>query len=209
MGRKVSVAGTVSEVCMGFNTRKLTPALGLLAVAWFLAMYSVAMSLDSVYVFGENYLSDLGVGEGAWAFNSGVIGAGALFILFDISAVAPALGRGRVQGTAVSLLVLAAGFLVCVGIFTEDAGDLHGIVSYGFFLTMLVALGVLTLSLSRSKALGQSGTYVTLALFVFGLALIPMGGDPLPETLAVLGIIGWGAFLSLLLLLKGSGRRIP
>jgi hypothetical membrane protein len=159
---------------MGFNTRKLTPALGLLAVAWFLAMYSVAMSLDSVYVFGENYLSDLGVGEGAWAFNSGVIGAGVLFILF-----------------------------------TEDAGDLHGIVSYGFFLTMLVALGVLTWSLMTSKALGRSGAYTTLAVFIFGIALLPMGGDPLSETLAVLGMVGWGALLSALLLLKEHGRRIP
>ncbi|HEX7392387.1 MAG TPA: DUF998 domain-containing protein [Thermoplasmata archaeon] len=194
---------------MGFNTRKLTPALGLLAVAWFLAMYSVAMSLDSVYVFGENYLSDLGVGEGAWAFNSGVIGAGVLFILFGRSAVAPALGRGRVQKVAVSLLVLAAAFLVCVGIFTEDAGDLHGIVSYGFFLTMLVALGVLTWSLMTSKALGRSGAYTTLAVFIFGIALLPMGGDPLSETLAVLGMVGWGALLSALLLLKEHGRRIP
>lgn len=191
------------------NTRRLTPAFGLFAVMWFLVMYSIAMALDAVYVFGENYLSDLGVREGAWAFNSGVIGAGVLFMLFDITAVWPALGKGRVQKVAVSLLVLAAGFLVCVGIFTEDAGDLHGIVSYGFFLTMLVALAVLTWSLSRSKVLGQSGIYVTLAMFILGVGLLPMGGDPLSETLAVLGIVGWGAFLSGLLLLKGFGKRIP
>lgn len=194
---------------MGFNTRKLSPALGVFAVIWFLAMYATAMAFDTVYVFGENYLSDLGVREGAWAFNFGVIGAGILFILFDVAAVAPALGKGRIQTVAVSLLVLAAAFLVCVGIFTEDAGDLHGVVSYGFFLTMLVALGVLTWSLSRSKALGRSGTYVTLAVLILGIGLLPMGGDPLSETIAVLGIVGWGAFLSGLLLVRGLGKRIP
>lgn len=194
---------------MRLNTRRLTPAFGLFAVMWFLVMYSIAMALDAVYVFGENYLSDLGVRQGAWAFNSGVIGAGVLFMLFDITAVGPALGKGRVQKAAVSLLVLAAGFLVCVGIFTENAGDLHGVVSYGFFLTMLVALAVLTWSLSRSKALGRSGTYVTLAVFILGVGLLPMGGDPLSETLAVLGIVGWGAFLSGLLLAKGLGKHIP
>lgn len=191
------------------DAHKLTPTLGLVAVIWFLAMYIIAISQDTGYMFGENYLSDLGVGEGGWAFNSGVIGAGLLFILFDITAVAPALGKGRLHLFAVSLLVLAAAFLVCVGIFTEDAGDLHGVVSYGFFLTMLVALGVLTWSLKVSKLLGRLGAYATLVVFAFGVALLPMGGDPLSETLAVLGIVGWGAFLSVLLLLKGFGRHVP
>ncbi len=191
------------------NVRRLIPALGLLAVGWFLTMYGIAMSLDTAYVFGDSYLSDLGVREGAWAFNSGVIGAGLLFILFDVTAVSWALGEGLLQKVAVSLLVLAAAFLVCIGIFTEDAGVLHGIVSYGFFLTMLVALGVLTWSLMASKALGLPGAYTTLAIFVFGIALLPMGGDPLSETVAVLGIVGWGAALSFLLLLKESGRRLP
>lgn len=194
---------------MVFDVKKRSPVLGLAAVIWFLAMYAVAMSLDTVYLFGENYLSDLGVGEGARAFNAGVIGAGIMFILFDLTAVAPALGKGRVHIVAVSLLVLAAGFLVCVGIFTEDAGDLHGVVSYGFFLTMLVALGILTWSFRTSKALGRLGTYATLVAFVFGLGLIPMGGDPLSETLAVLAIVGWGGLVSVLLLLKGFGRTIP
>lgn len=194
---------------MASDVKKLTPALGLAAVMWFLVMYSIAMSLDTVYEFGENYLSDLGVREGAWAFNSGVIGAGILFILFDVLAVAPMLGKDRINVFGVSFLVVAAAFLICVGIFTEDAGDIHGVVSYGFFLTMLAALGTLTWSLMKSKALGRSGAYTTLVAFVFGLVLLPMGGDPLPETLAVLGIVGWGAIMSMLLMLKGSGRRVP
>jgi len=176
---------------------------GLLAVSVFVILYSVAMHLDTEYVFMENYLSDLGVREGAWAFNSGVIIAGALFILMDLLAVAPALGKGKTQSASVVLLVVAAAFLVSVGIFTEDAGDLHGFVSYGFFLCMLVALGVLAFALHISPSFGRPAVYITLAVFVFGLALIPFGGTPEVETLAVLGILTWGAIMSLMLLRPG------
>lgn len=176
---------------------------GLMAVTVFVTLYSVAMHLDSEYVFMENYLSDLGVREGAWAFNSGVIIAGALFILMDLLAVAPALGKGKTELATVGLLVMAAAFLICVGIFTEDAGDLHGLVSYGFFLSMLVALGVLAISLHISPSFGRPAVYITLAAFVFGLALIPFGGTPAVETLAVLAILAWGLTMSMMLLRLG------
>jgi len=176
---------------------------GLAAVSVFAVLYLTAMSLDSVYVFMENYLSDLGVREGAWAFNSGVIIAGVLFIVMDVFAVYPALGKDRAETTSVALLLVAASFLISVGIFTEDAGDLHGFVSYGFFLTMVVALGVLSYTLYRGEALGRPALFATLAAFLFGVALLPFGGTPAVETLAVLAILAWGLVMSLLLLRHG------
>ena len=175
----------------------------------FLVLYMIAMSLDSTYVFGKNYLSDLGVSEGAWAFNAALILTGLLLIPFSVLGLGPALGDKVWAIISKVLLVIAALFLVSIGIFTEDAGDIHGVVSYGFFLTMLVAFVFVAQALRKSKYLGKSGYGSTLLVFVFGLDLLPMGGAPLSETLAVLVIIVWGLVMGCLLMLKLSGRSVP
>ena len=184
------------------SLQKFGIVCGLMAILFFIVMYLIAMSLDTGYVFGKNYLSDLGVSEGAWAFNSGLIVAGLLFVPFSVLGVRSSLGGGRTSLVGTTLLVIAALFLVSIGVFTEDSGDIHGIVSYGFFLTMLVALGVLAYALYRSKALGMTGFVITLAAFVFGLGMLPLGGTPLSETLAVLAILVWGTAIGILLLLS-------
>lgn len=169
---------------------------GVLAAAAFLALYAIAMFLDSRYVFGKNYLSDLGVSEGAWAFNSGLIIAGLLYIAFALQGFGPALGRGALGRLATGMLVLSGAFLICIGIFTEDFGEVHTAFSYAFFLETLVAVGVVDLTLLRTRALGVFGPAVSSACLVFGLVLLPFGGTPLVETLAVFDIVIWGVLLS-------------
>ncbi len=180
-------------------SQKVGITCGLVAIVSFVALYAIAMSLDSSYAFGKNYLSDLGVSDGAWAFNSGVIIAGALFVPFALFGFRPALGKGTLSLICVVLMAIAGLFLIGIGIFTEDAGDTHGVVSYGFFLTMLVTLGLVAYALYRSKSLGRFGYLVTFAMFLFGLAMLPMGGSPLSETLAVLGILLWGLLIGIAL----------
>jgi hypothetical membrane protein len=191
------------------RTQRAAVLCGLGAVVAFLVLYMIAMSLDSTYVFGKNYLSDLGVSEGAWAFNAALILTGLLLIPFSVLGLGPALGDKVWAIISKVLLVIAALFLVSIGIFTEDAGDIHGVVSYGFFLTMLVAFVFVAQTLHKSKYLGKSGYGSTLLVFVFGASLLPMGGNPLSETLAVLGIIVWGLITGCLLMLKMSGRSVP
>ena len=169
----------------------------------------IAMSLDSTYVFGKNYLSDLGVSNGAWAFNAALILTGLFLMPFSVLGLGPALGDTMWAMISKIMLVIAALFLVSIGVFTEDAGDIHGVVSYGFFLTMLVAFVFVAQALRKSKYLGKSGYGSTLLVFVFGLDLLPMGGAPLSETLAVLVIIVWGLVMGCLLMLKLSGRSVP
>lgn len=173
----------------------------MVAVACFLIPYVTAMTLDSKYVFGEDYLSDLGVGAGAWAFNSGVIITGVLFVPFAVLGVRPSLSRSRIDDVSTGLMVVAGAFLVSIGIFTEDAGDIHGYVSYGFFLTMLIALAFLSYSFDKSGSHGRPRALVTLIAFVLGVGLLPLGGTPLVETIAVLAIIVWGLVVGLMLLL--------
>ena len=175
----------------------------------FLVLYMIAMSLDSTYVFGKNYLSDLGVSNGAWAFNAALVLVGLLLIPFSVLGLGPALGDTKWALISKIVLTIAALFLVSIGVFTEDAGDIHGVVSYGFFLTMLVAFVFVTKALYKSKYLGKSGYGFTLLVLVLGLILLPMGGDPFSETVAVLGIIVWGLVMESLLLLKMFGRSVP
>ena len=186
-------------------SQKAGIACGLAAAVSFVALYTIAMSLDPSYLFGKNYLSDLGVSDGAWAFNSGVVIAGTLFVPFALFGLRPALGKGALSIICVVLMAIAGLFLISIGIFTEDAGDIHGVVSYGFFLTMLVTLGLVAYALNRSKSLGSSGYLVTLVIFLFGLAMLPMGGNPLSETLAVLGILLWGFLIGIALLITDKG----
>jgi hypothetical membrane protein len=191
------------------RTQKAAVLCGLVAVVLFLVLYMIAMSLDSTYVFGKNYLSDLGVSNGAWAFNAALILTGLLLMPFSILGLGPALGDKMWAMISKIMLVIAALFLVSIGVFTEDTGDIHGVVSYGFFLTMLVAFAFVARALHKSKYLGKSGYGSTLLVLVFGVGLLPMGGDPLSETLAVLGIIVWGLVIGCLLMLKISGKSIP
>ncbi|MCX6658506.1 MAG: DUF998 domain-containing protein [Euryarchaeota archaeon] len=189
--------------------QKAAVLCGLGAVVAFLILYMIAMSLDSTYVFGKNYLSDLGVSKGAWAFNAALILTGFLLIPFSVLGLGPALGDTMWAVISKVMLVISALFLVSVGVFTEDAGVIHGIASYGFFLTMLVAFAFGALALYRTEYLGKSGYGFTLLVLIFGLILLPMSGDPLSETVAVLGIIVWGLVMECLLMLKMSGRSVP
>jgi len=175
---------------------------GLLGAFAFLVLYSVAATLDSRYVFGENYLSDLGVGEGAWAFNSGLIVAGLMLVVFSYFGLGPVLGKGvlRILGTV--LLMVSAILLMGIGVFTENAGDIHRALSLAFFLEALIAVGVVDVALYKSRSLGRFGPAVSTASFVFGICLLPFGATPLVETIAVFDIIAWGVLISIGLVTK-------
>ncbi len=168
----------------------------------FIVLYVAAMSLDSGYVFGKNYLSDLGLSEGANEFNAGLIVAGALYVLFSVFGFGPTLGANWLGRLSTGLMILSAVLLISIGIFTENSGDIHRVISYSFFLETLVTVAVVDFALLRTRALGTYGVAVTTASLIFGLALLPFGGTPLVETLAVLDIISWGILVSVRLALS-------
>lgn len=176
---------------MRLDTHRIGTICGLLAPTVFMALYVVAMVNDPDYTFFENYLSDLGVGAAAWAFNSAVIIAGGLTIPFAILAVRPVLGGGIIVDMAVGFTVVGAVFLILVGIFTEDYEGKHFIVAVGFFSSMQVALLFYSLSLYRAPVLGKGVTWFTLAAFALGLVLIAVGLKPQTETVAVLVLVLW------------------
>ncbi len=185
---------------MRVDTRRIGAICGLVAPISFLVLYGIAVANDPYYTFFENYLSDLGVGPAAWAFNSAVILAGALTIPFAILAIRPALGKGVPSTLAVVFTVVGAIFLILVGILTEDYGDAHKFVSVGFFMSMLVALSFYSWTLRSSHAFGEPVTWLTWGVFALGVILTVMGFDPRTETVSVLSIVLWGLVVAVALL---------
>jgi hypothetical membrane protein len=172
--------------------RRVGSICGLAGPLCFLVLYGVAVANDPSYDFFENYLSDLGVGPAAWAFNSAVILAGALTVPFALLAVRPALGTAFPVTLAVTFTMVGGVFLVLVGILTEDYGDAHYYVSVGFFMSMLVALALYSWALTSHHVLGEAVTWLTYCVTALGFVLTAMGFDPQTETVAVLSIVIWG-----------------
>jgi len=180
----------------------LGPAFGVIAVLCFVPLYLTAVSLDPNYVFFENYLSDLGVGPGAWAFNSGLILAGASILLFSYLGLRMSMPKDPSSLLGEILLALSGLLLFNIGVFTEDYGDLHTVISYSFFLVLLAAIGVLAIAFRRTKTLGAVGVATSSVSFLVGAVLVGMGGNPFTETCAVLVALAWGSIVSGALLLS-------
>jgi len=209
-GKKtISIRNEISDVAMRAISTKAGIASGFVGLSVFLAMYSIAMASDSEYTFFENYLSDLGVGPGAWAFNSGVIIAGALLALFAVFGLGRVMGEGRLARAATVLLALCGVFLIGIGVFNEDVEPYHYIFSVSYFLTFFFALIVVSASLYVTRALRRFGVITSVCASVFGLLLLPMGGNPQSETLAVLAMVAWGLLMSCAAMLKEYGRELP
>jgi hypothetical membrane protein len=190
---------------MRFLPIPLGPAFGLIAVLCFVPLYLVAVAMDPDYVFFENYLSDLGVGPGAWAFNAGLMLAGASMTLFAYLGLRKAIPKDPFALAGVVLLVLSGILLFNIGVFTEDYGDLHTAISYSFFLVLLAAIGVLAVAFHRTKTLGRVGVTASSVSFAIGAMLVATGGNPFTETMAVLVALAWGSIISSSLLFSLRG----
>jgi len=187
---------------------RLGAVFGLMSGISFLVLYSVAVTIDTEYEFFENYLSDLGVGPGAWAFNSAVVTSGALLVLFANYGLGQLLPRGGLTRAAVLVLSMAGILLVSIGIITEDYGDKHTVVSVGFFLVFEAAIGLVSAALLRSNAIGRTGWTLSSAVFLLGMAVGLFGANPATETAAVLLVVSWGFSLASLTIWLETGHRV-
>jgi len=184
-------------------------ACGLIGLVVFLILYPIAIVLDGNYVFFENYLSDLGVGHGAWAFNSALVMTGIMLVVFACFGIGAVMGDLLSAKAGKIFLALSGVLLVGVGVFNEDFDPEHYVFSVSYFLTFLIALLVISASLYQTRVLGNFGLIVSSTACAIGVLLLPMGGNPESETIAVLTMIVWGALVSGAALLKEYGREIP
>lgn len=177
---------------------------GLLAPVVFMVLYSIAAIGDPDYIFFRNYLSDLGVGPMAPFFNAAVIIAGGLTIPFALLALRPTVGGGDMATLGVVLTMAAGVFLMLVGIFPDDTGNVHFGVTIAFFVSMMLALIAFSLVLHVTHALGRGMTKLTQVLAVIMIALFIAGFNPQTETVSVLVILAWGLAAAVTLLRLGA-----
>jgi hypothetical membrane protein len=161
-----------------------------------------------------NALSDLGVAEPETAliFNSSVIIAGALFLVFLSGVSDWAVGDNR--GRAGLACLLAGGIsLMLVGVFTEQYGLIHTAVSAGYFI--LLPAGLILVGLSGSPGLPSRSLRI-LSLFLGPIAVVALlatlpllcclgleAGFAVPELLESLILSSWVVAVAVRLIKSG------
>lgn len=183
---------------------RITLACAPLGCTAFVALYLIAVFEDTDYVLFESYLSDLGVGPGAWAFNSGVVLSGSLLAAFAVGGFSSYLGVNNMMKAGAALLAVSGMFLVGVGIFTEDAGDAHLLVSYAFFVAAFTSFGLFTVARFLAKRLlADAFLFVNACSFAIGLMVVALfGPDPMAETIAVFSLLAWGVIITVLVIVE-------
>jgi hypothetical membrane protein len=196
----------VASVALALRDQ-ITLACAPLGCIAFVTLYIVAAFEDSGYVLFESYLSDLGVGPGAWAFNSGAVLSGSLLAAFAAGGSSSYLGINRLMKVAAALLAVSGMFLAGVGIFTENAGDAHLLVSYGFFVTAFMSFGLFAAARFLVKrSLADAFLLVNAFSFAIGLMVVVLfGPDPMAETIAVFSLLAWGVIITVLVIVD-QGR---
>jgi hypothetical membrane protein len=114
---------------MTYSSGKVAGALIFIAVTQFAIGMIVSEALYPNYSVSDNYISDLGVGPSSMIFNSSVFLMGLLLIVG-----AYFLQRAFRFEMLTVMLVLTAIGAMGVGVFTEDFGALHVVVSLIAFL---------------------------------------------------------------------------
>jgi hypothetical membrane protein len=113
--------------------RKAAGTLGLVGAAQFIVGMVVAEALYSGYSVADNYISDLGVGPSALIFNSSIFLFG-LLVAIAAYLVWRGVGAGVGAKIVAALLFIAGIGIMGVGVFTENAGAIHAVVSLIAFL---------------------------------------------------------------------------
>ena len=163
---------------------------GVATPAVALSFIFLAISLSPWFSWTANALSDLGVGEAAWVFNSGLMAGGILTMVFAAGLLVAFGGRALGRVGAV-LLFLDAIALLGIGVFSEAAGDIHSYFSVAFFVLLPLSLFLLGADavMVGSKKFG-SFTIVDGALVILPWAF-GWDGVAIPEAISALVASIW------------------
>jgi hypothetical membrane protein len=166
---------------------------GLCGIAAPLVAFScifIVISLSPWFSWSANALSDLGVKEGAWVFNSGLIATGVLSMVF--AAGLWMAFKEQVIGCAGAVLFLIDAFaLFGIGVFSEAAGAIHTYFSVAFFL--LFPLSLFLLGSNAIMAGSWKFGFFTIATGI--VAAVPWAfqwnGVAIPELISALAASIW------------------
>ena len=178
---------------------------GILGSVLPLVMVLSATFLSSWFSWSENALSELGVGEQAFLFNSAMLIGGFLNFLFALG-LCKYLGSGRLVRAGVFSIMLSSVSLALVGVFTVDSIFMHGIVAFGYF--MLAPAGFLLIGSGTREGIVRKLSYgcgVAAFLAIIGLPVMVLAlpfrvGFAVPELVEGLIIAAWTIYMSARLL---------
>jgi hypothetical membrane protein len=155
---------------MVYSSGKVAGTLIFIAVAQFVLGLIVSEALYSGYSVSGNYISDLGVGSSSVIFNSSVFLLGLLLAIGTYF-----LQRAFDFKMLTVLIVLTAVGVMGVGIFTEDFGAIHSVVSLIAFLFS-----------------GLSAIFSVICSYVHKFKLVEM---PFSVIAVILGLMTLGALV--------------
>jgi hypothetical membrane protein len=178
---------------------------GIIASTLPLSMIFASTLLEKSFSWNKNALSDIGVSQTAWLFNSALIVGGLLNLLFGIG-LRNCLDKTRCSKIGVSLFIISSISLALVGVFTENYNIIHALVALGYLL--LAPVGIICIGQGESsKQFGKISLAlgITALLVIFGLPVITFVADlqigfAVPEFAESLALSIWAFWVSLMLL---------
>jgi hypothetical membrane protein len=153
---------------MKYSNEKVAGVLLFVGTVQFLLALIVAEAMYAGYSISENYISDLGVGPSAVIFNSSVFFLGLMIVIG-----AYFIWRGVNSKLLFVFLVLAGLGAMGVGLFTEDAGAIHSVVS---LITFLFG-GLSAIASYRLQRMPMSLFAVFLGLMTFAALVLFISGS--------------------------------
>ena len=145
---------------------------GIIASTLPLIVIFASTVLEKSFSWSKHALSDIGVSQTAWLFNSGLIIGGLLNLLFAFG-LRNYLGKKRLVKVGVSLLIVSSISLALVGVFTENCNIIHALVALGYLL--LAPVGIIFIGQGeKNKQFGKVSLSlgITALLAIFGLPVI-------------------------------------
>jgi hypothetical membrane protein len=180
---------------------RLAGVSGILGSLLPLGMVLSATVFSTWFSWNENALSELGVGEQAYLFNSAMLIGGALNFLFAVG-LYKYLGKEKLIRAGVVSIMLSSISLALVGFFTVDYHIPHGIAVFGYFMLtpagfLLIASGTQEATIRKiGFACGIAALLAILVLPAIIFALQLNAGFAIPELVEGLIISTWTIYIS-------------
>ncbi len=124
---------------MSIRLTRLAGWCGILAPLVALSTTFAAIAMSPGFSWQDNGLSALGVGSHPTLFNAGLFCGGVLYAVFAVGLLRWQRPRSQLASIAGGMLVVGASGLALVGVFPDNTGRIHDLVSATYFLATVLA----------------------------------------------------------------------
>src|SRR5665647_184835 len=184
---------------------RLAGISGIISSTLPLIMIFASTILDKSFSWNKDALSDIGVSQLSWLFNSALVVGGLLNLMFAFG-LRNYLNKVRGLKIGVSLIIVSSISLSLVGVFTENYSIIHALVALGYLL--LTPLGLICIGWGDknyqigkvSFVLGLTSLFAILGLPIITFVAKLQVGFAVPEFLESLVLSIWTFWVSLKLI---------